>query len=217
MKLMNAHWDEDYQDRPILLLEKKRGKISVRKIENYLLYEEGQKFLGCYAILIRATDSCCEGSGWYDDLEPVFIGRRDGIFEKKLVCAGERPPESWRFSRSFNTARGDFFRKGRVNAYEYRFLDPKGDSVELFSIEEYEKCPVCAEMTPLYHHCPNCGESWKDAGKNAETLIAEIQKELVDVMSDWYETDASRKVKYYSVLGSVDMARRLGLITEGRP
>ena len=160
MGLLKAHWDENYQGRSILLFEKTRGKISVREIENYLLYEEGQKFAGCYAILIRATESCCGGSGWDD---------------------------------------------GSV---------PKGDSLELFPIEEYESCPVCGEMTPPYLYCPRCGESWRDESKNVATLLASMKREMYAAIASNNLSEADQKARYYSFLGAVDMAKRLGLITE---
>lgn len=160
MGLLKAHWDENYQGRSVLLFEKTRGKISVREIENYLLYEEGQKFAGCYAILIRATESCLGGSGWDDGSEP------------------------------------------------------KGDSLELFPIEEYENCPVCGEMTPPYLYCPRCGESWRDESKNVASLLDSMKRNLEDTIADHSSTEHIRKALYYSYLGAVDMAKRLGLITE---
>lgn len=160
MGLLKAHWDKSYRGRSILLFEKIRGKISVREVENYLLYEEGQKFAGCYAILIHATESCCGGSGWDDGSEP------------------------------------------------------KGDSLELFPIEEDECCPVCGEITPPYVYCPRCGESWRDESKNVASLLTSIKREMIDAMADHNLTEAGQKARYYSFLGAVDMARRLGLITE---
>lgn len=160
MGLLKAHWDENYQGRSVLLFEKTRGKISVREIEDYLLYEERQKFAGCYAILIRATESCLGGSGWDDGSEP------------------------------------------------------KGDSLELFPIEEYESCPVCGEMTPPYLYCPRCGESWRDESKNVASLLDSMKREMYAAIASNNLSEADQKAQYYSFLGAVDMAKRLGLITE---
>lgn len=35
--------------------------------------------------------------------------------------------------------------------------EPKGDSCALYPIDEYEKCPVCDQVTPLLEYCPECG------------------------------------------------------------
>lgn len=99
---LTAEWDQDFTGRQFLRLKKKRGKITIDEIENYLTYEDRGIHRGNYAIILRCTESMCEGSGWLDD------------------------------------------------------YDDPGDLVELYQIEDGEKCPVCQKMTPP-QYCPECG------------------------------------------------------------
>lgn len=40
-------------------------------------------------------------------------------------------------------------------------VEPKGDDVFLYPLEDGSDCPVCANLTPPFDYCPNCGEPWK--------------------------------------------------------
>lgn len=39
--------------------------------------------------------------------------------------------------------------------------EPEGDVCTLYPIDEYEKCPVCDQVTPLLEYCPECGARLK--------------------------------------------------------
>lgn len=36
--------------------------------------------------------------------------------------------------------------------------EKKGETWELYKIDEGEKCPVCNKVSPLLHYCPECGQ-----------------------------------------------------------
>ena len=96
------------------------------------------------------------------------------------------------------------------------FDEPQpGDAVDLYPLEELSDCPVCGKLLPPFIYCPNCGTSWKAPEESVETLIAAMRTELAHMLES-SERPTSRAAWYYSFLGSVDMARQLGLITEAR-
>ena len=39
--------------------------------------------------------------------------------------------------------------------------EPEGDVCVLYPIDEYEKCPICEQVTPLLEYCPECGAPLK--------------------------------------------------------
>ena len=59
----------------------------------------------------------------------------------------------------------------------FDFDEPKGDTLDLYKIDEGEECPVCGQFTPPYVYCPNCGSKWSDIDQNAETLLASMRGE----------------------------------------
>lgn len=69
MSKITAEWGSDYHDQAILILRKKRGKISIGEIEEFLRYTGSGKYQGHWAILINASEASCGGSGWMDEYD----------------------------------------------------------------------------------------------------------------------------------------------------
>lgn len=60
---LTAEWDEDLIGRPVLLVRKSRGKITVDELIDFLLRD--WRFTNrAYAMVIKVNESMCEGSGW---------------------------------------------------------------------------------------------------------------------------------------------------------
>lgn len=93
--------------------------------------------------------------------------------------------------------------------------DPKGDAVDLYEINEGDDCPICGKFIPPFQYCPSCGAKWSDADQNVETLLASMMEETRRMIATSSKGD-SRVAWYWSFIGSLDMARQLGLITEER-
>lgn len=94
--------------------------------------------------------------------------------------------------------------------------EPKGDALDLYPLENFGDCPVCGKMTPPFQYCPNCGESWKDTRDNIEKRLASMREETEREIRKPSLTPAARAAWYWSFIGSVDMTRQLGLITDKR-
>lgn len=109
---IEAMWDYDMHDNSILVLEKKRGKLSLSEVGDFLRYEKYGSLQGNYVLIIRAGEATCGGSGWMDEEEP------------------------------------------------------KGDQWALYRVEERECCPVCANLTPYYQYCPECGAPLSEETEN---------------------------------------------------
>lgn len=104
-----------------------------------------------------------------------------------------------------------------IGGSSYDFDDgPKGDALDLYPLEENEECPVCGSVLPPFLYCPECGTSWKDSTKNVEGLIASMWDETKRSLARPGATETQRAAWYYSHLGSLDMARQMGAITEER-
>ncbi len=66
--------------------------------------------------------------------------------------------------------------------------EKKGETWELYRVEEAEKCPVCSRHTPLLQYCPECGHELlikEDADRNIRSkskvlLDAIIRTNLVE-------------------------------------
>ena len=54
---IEAMWDMDGRDHPVLILEKKRGKINLAEVEDLLRYSKSGAFHGNYVLLFRAGDA----------------------------------------------------------------------------------------------------------------------------------------------------------------
>lgn len=96
--------------------------------------------------------------------------------------------------------------------------EQKGDAVDLYEVEAESDCPVCGKYLPPFDYCPNCGVNWRDMDNNVEKLLADMRSEAEHaIRSD--NPNASRDCRmawYWSYIGSVDLARQLGMITEKR-
>lgn len=66
---LKAEWDEDIFGKSILRIEKKRGKLNLDEVGDFLRYSEYGKYQGVYVALINAQEATCEGSGWIYDAE----------------------------------------------------------------------------------------------------------------------------------------------------
>lgn len=97
----------------------------------------------------------------------------------------------------------------------YDSEDPKGDAVDLYEINEGDDCPICGKFIPPFQYCPSCGAKWSDADQNVETLLASMMEETRRMIAASSKEDG-RVAWYWSFIGSLDMARQLGLITEER-
>lgn len=94
--------------------------------------------------------------------------------------------------------------------------EPVGDAVSLYPLEDGESCPICDNYTPPFTYCPTCGTSWKDIDDNIEKRIASMKAETERELSKPELTQEARAAWYWTFIGSVDMARQLGLITDER-
>ena len=95
---IEAMWDYDMHDNSILVLEKKRGKLSLNEVGDFLRYEKRGGFKGNYVLIIRATEATCGGSGWMDEEEPkgdqwVLYQVEQG--EPCPVCSHMTPSIQW--------------------------------------------------------------------------------------------------------------------------
>lgn len=163
-------WDTDVYGNSVLFLSRKRGKLGMEEVEDFLRYSPYGTYQGNWVILIRAGAETCGDPGW-------------------LVDESE---------------------------------NPKGDQWELYQVESGEKCPVCRREIPDYQWCPACGEPFHGEGptkqqalENVEKVLGTMKKESLH-MIETSEKEQVKKAWYYSHLGSIDLARQTGLITEER-
>ena len=95
---VTAMWDMDGRDHPVLVVEKKRGKINLAEVEDLLRYSKRGAFQGNYVLLIRATEATCGGSGWMDEEEPKgdqWVLYRVEQGEPCPVCSRMTPSIQW--------------------------------------------------------------------------------------------------------------------------
>lgn len=167
---IEAAWDTDIYGNSVLLLSRKRGKLGMEEVEDFLRYSPYGTYQRNWVVLIRAGAETCGDPGW-------------------LVDVNE---------------------------------NPKGDQWELYQVESGEKCPVCRREIPDYQWCPACGEPFHGEGptkqqalENVEKVLGSMKKESLH-MIETSEKEQVKKAWYYSHLGSIDLARETGLITEER-
>ena len=94
MSKLMCEWDRDHTGRNVLVLSKKRGRIPLSEICEFLLYE--RHLHGHYAFIISVTESMFGGSGWMDEVVPE--GDRLELFEYTPgddcpLCGQLAPPE----------------------------------------------------------------------------------------------------------------------------
>ena len=95
---IEAMWDYDMHDNSILVLEKKRGKLNLDEVGDFLRYEKSGSFQGNYVLIIRATEATCGGSGWMDEVEQKGDQRelyRVEQGEPCPVCSRMTPSIQW--------------------------------------------------------------------------------------------------------------------------
>lgn len=154
----------------VLTLTKKRGKLNLEEIGDFLRYSTYGMYQGDWVIVIRAGEQTCGGSGWDLDMKK----------------------------------------------------DP-GDEVDLYKLEQQEACPVCRKELPPFQYCPECGadlmypknQSRQQAIENVELTLGKMKAEAVRMIKD-AGCEEAKKAWYHSHLGSIDLARQMGLITEER-
>ena len=54
---IEAMWDCDMHDNNILVLEKKRGKLNLSEVGDFLRYEKSGSFQGHWVMIINATEA----------------------------------------------------------------------------------------------------------------------------------------------------------------
>lgn len=151
----------------------------------------------------------------YRDAEIVRIVKRRGLLTLEEVCdlLTHESCGSWcgHYAIVLNCS------ESAASGSGFDFGDePKGDALDLYPLEEYGECPICGEMLPPADYCPECGTSWKDSTKDIEKLIASMWDETKRNLDRPNATPSQRAAWYYSHLGSLDMARQIGAITEKR-
>ena len=88
-----TRWDSDKYGESVLLLERKRGSITVKEIQDLLLYEGGSRFHGSYAIILHATGDMCAPPSMFEEddtrdyveLYPLHPGEDCPVCRKTLV------------------------------------------------------------------------------------------------------------------------------------
>lgn len=71
----------------LLTIRKSRGKLTIREIEDLLLYGDGGVRNGHYALIINASESACGGCGLDDGTEP----KGDAVTLIQLETYGKCP------------------------------------------------------------------------------------------------------------------------------
>ncbi len=63
-------WSYDRQDKPVLQIVKKRGKLTLEEIQDLVRYENGQRYCGHYAIFLNCSEETLGGNGLFFSEEP---------------------------------------------------------------------------------------------------------------------------------------------------
>lgn len=78
------------------IIKKKRGKLTLDEIEEFLRYENQGRYQSHYIIVLNCSESSCGGSGWMDDQDPpgdCAVLYQYNFEEPCPVCAEMTPPE----------------------------------------------------------------------------------------------------------------------------
>lgn len=95
---IEAVWGRDLYDNEILIISKKRGKLNFDEVADLLRYSKYGCLQGNYAMLIRAGEETCGGSGWMDDEVPVgdeWVLYKVEQDEPCPICRELTPPFQW--------------------------------------------------------------------------------------------------------------------------
>lgn len=94
MERLTAEWEGTESGADKLILRKRKGKISVSEAAEYLRRSNRGLLQGNYAVIIRAGEETCEGTGWLMEDEPegdvLELYRLDG--EGRCPVCGEMAP-----------------------------------------------------------------------------------------------------------------------------
>lgn len=85
----------DYHDNTIVVVKKRRGKLTFAEVEEALRYGDGNRWCNHYALLLNCSEATVEGSGYFDEDEPqgdevVLYPIEEGEFCP--VCGELTPP-----------------------------------------------------------------------------------------------------------------------------
>jgi len=86
MTKIKTEYKDGMAGKTVLVLTKK-GKFSLTDIEEFLRYESNRQFQGYYAIIINASESTCEGSGWMDEV----YSKEESVVLYPLEDSGDCP------------------------------------------------------------------------------------------------------------------------------
>lgn len=92
---ISCSWDLDYHDKSVVVVEKKRGKLTLDEIEDALRTYECGMFCGNYVIMLRCGEATCGGSGWdiYDEPKGDTVTLYPADSEEACpVCSKLVPP-----------------------------------------------------------------------------------------------------------------------------
>lgn len=64
-------WDNDLHDKSVVLIQKRRGRLTLEEITDILQHEDGGSWNGCYAILLNCSEATLGGNG-------LFLGESAG-------------------------------------------------------------------------------------------------------------------------------------------
>lgn len=92
---LTAEWDMDAFGNSVLILRKKRGKIALSDISEFLMYE--RQLYGNFVLFVRSSESMMGGCGWFDDLNQPQ-GDAVELYEYQPedgcpICGHLAPPE----------------------------------------------------------------------------------------------------------------------------
>lgn len=85
---LKAWWDEDIFGGSVLRVEKKRGKLNLEEVGDFLRYSKYGSLQGVYVAMINAQEPTCGGSGWIDEVEES----KGDMLDLYKVEAGEPCP-----------------------------------------------------------------------------------------------------------------------------
>lgn len=94
---IEAMWDQDAFGNHILIISKKRGKLNLEEVGDFLRYSPSGRFQGHYVAVINATEATC-GAQWGFDETPQgdtweFYQVEEG--ERCPVCSRITPPHQY--------------------------------------------------------------------------------------------------------------------------
>lgn len=67
MNKLECKYEYDKAGGRVLLISKKRGKLTFKEVQDFLLYSSGGAFNGNYYAVIRASESLMGCNGWTND------------------------------------------------------------------------------------------------------------------------------------------------------